>query len=144
MAKSAGTVGERVGRCLDAARPADLRDRVTGTPLRVTSARLRAWAQDYLADCDAEAGKPHSNLWMDDGGNKVGPGHFAVILFWPPPRGLEVFSGVGISLPVQRFCMKDEPNDLGALYEAMASEFVVGRLLRVNRAAAERWLGRGW
>src|SRR3954466_12503839 len=98
MAESVGMVGKRVTRCLDAARPADLRDRATGLPFRITAAQLRAWAREYLTDCDAEAGKPHSNLWMAEGGDRVGPGHFAVLIFWPPPRGLELFAGVGISL----------------------------------------------
>jgi hypothetical protein len=70
---------------------------------------------------------------------------FAVLCFWPPPRGLEFFCGTGESLPVRVFCEHDAPERPGGLYEAMRERFTLrqGRL-RVNRAAAERWLGRTW
>lgn len=137
MAKAGRTVGERIARCLADARP-------PGLPRRVTASQVRAWAREFLADPDAEPGAARWNLWMDDGGDQAGPGHFAVALFWPRPRGLEFFSGVGISLAVQTFSVDEQPDDPSGMYEAMAGRFVVGRLLRVSRAAAEQWLGRGW
>jgi hypothetical protein len=133
------TVSERIARQLDDARPRAL-------PCRLSAASVRAMAREYLARRDAKekAGGPHWDLWMADGGNKVGPGHFGVVIFWPPPRGISFFAGVSISLPVQRFCLHDRPDDAGELYEAMRRRFVVGGLMRVGRGAAERGLGRGW
>jgi len=124
--------------------------RAPGSANRITSRQLREWAQEYLQCRDEDikhhpeaAGRPHWDLWMMDG--EWENALFAVISFWPPPRGIEFFCGTGGSLPVRSFCEHDAPDDPARLFDQMRVRFTVRRgRLRVNRGAAERWLGRGW
>jgi hypothetical protein len=107
-------------------------------------------AREYLQRREAEAeqdllrsGRLHWDLWLMDGRKE--DAFFAVLVFWPSPRGLEFFCGTGDSLPVRAFCEGDAPDNPVKLFKAMRQRFTIpqGRL-QVNRAAAERWLGRGW
>jgi hypothetical protein len=128
-----------------------LRDaRAPGSANRITARQLREWTRNYLKSRDEDiklhpeaAGWPHWDLWMMD--REWENALFAVISFWPPPRGIEFFCGTGGSSPVRAFCEHDAPDDPAGLFDQMRGRFRVPRgRLRVNRGAAERWLGREW
>jgi hypothetical protein len=135
-------VGPEIARRLQAAR-------ARGSPNRITARQLRGWSREYLGRRDEEIERdpslalvPHWDLWMMDG--RLSDALFAVLIYWPPPRGIEFFCGTGDSFAVRTFCEQDD-GDPSEVFQAMRARFTVRRgRLRVNRAAAEKWLGRGW
>jgi hypothetical protein len=70
---------------------------------------------------------------------------FAVLVFWPPRRGMEFFGGTGDAISLRAFNHFGTPKDWVGPFETMRQQFTLrGGRLRVNRAAAEEWRGRGW
>src|SRR5690242_16486329 len=93
------TIEAELARRLEAAR-------AVGSPNRSAARELRDWAVDYLrmhdadvASGDAEAGRPHSNVWMRD--VEWEDALFAVLLFREDV--LEFHCGTGGSQQVRRF-----------------------------------------
>jgi hypothetical protein len=118
---------------------------------RMTIGLLRRCAREYLQYCDEEverdpslSRRPHGNLWLLHGVREEAA-FFTVLIFWPAPRGMEFFCGTGDAEPLRAFEHYGTIKDPVGLFETMRRQFTIrqGRL-RVNRAAAEEWLGRGW
>jgi hypothetical protein len=82
-------------------------------------------------------------LWLREGVPEE-EAFFAVLVFWPPRCGMEFFCGTGDALSLRAFNPFGTPQDGVGLFETMRQQFTLrGGRLRVNRAAAEEWLGRG-
>jgi hypothetical protein len=115
-------------------------------PNRISVQELRDWATKYLQEHDEElkcfpedAGMRHWNLWMND--TRSEDALFAVLVFFP--EEVEFFCGTGDSFKVRHFCGHDFPNDLRELFDAMRKLFTIAdKPIRLDRATAERWLGR--
>lgn len=124
---------------LGAFRPADSANWFTATD-------LRRWVVEHLKEYDDElarfptlAGQPHWNLWMTDG--EAGDALFAVLVF--RADGVELFPGAGDPAAVRDWSVNTEALPDGIRAEA-GREFRIGDSLRIDRASAEAWLGRGW
>lgn len=119
-----------------------------GTPNRIQAEELRGWAVAYLRDQDEElarfpdlAGQPHWNLWMMDA--RFQDAIFAVLIF--RPTGIELFCGTGNAREVRQFAESDCPENPDEVLAAMRARFFIPEAsLRLDRRAAEGWLGRSW
>jgi hypothetical protein len=141
MQGSGATIEAELARRLEAAR-------VVGSPNRIAARELREWAVDYLrihdadvAGGDAEAGRPHSHVWMRD--VEWEDALFAVLLF--REDALEFLCGTGGSQQVRPFCRRDWFDDLDAMVASLRVYFAVpDDALWIDRPEAEAWLGRSW
>jgi hypothetical protein len=131
--------------------------RVPESRNQMTIGLLRRCARGYLEYWDGEverdpslSRRPHGYLWLLYGVPEE-DAFFTVLMFWPRPRGMEFFCGTGDNETLRAFEHYGTTKHYGAtkdpvgLFETMRQRFTMrnGRL-RVNRAAAEEWLGRGW
>lgn len=118
---------------------------------RISVGFLRRCAREYLQYWDGEVERDpslsrclHGRLWLMEGVREE-DAFFAVLMFWPPRRGMEFFCGTGEAVALRPFNHFGTPKDWVGLFETMRQQFTMrGGRLRVNRAAAEEWLGRGW
>ncbi len=141
MAKRRATARDKIVMMLDAT-PAP------GSPNRISARELKEWAVEYLRDYDEEltqcpelAGQSHWNLWMMDA--RYEDALFAVLIF--RPGGVEFFCGTGNGFEVRGFAeshMSDHPD--GVLAEMSERFSIPEGSIRLDRRAAEEWLGRGW
>jgi hypothetical protein len=119
-----------------------------GSPNRISARQLRGWAVEYLRDRDDElancpelAGQPHWNLWMVDA--RYQDALFAVLLF--SADGVEFFCGTGNAFEIRGFAEGHLFEDPGDVRAAMAGRFSIpGGSVRLDRYAAQEWLGRDW
>jgi hypothetical protein len=119
-----------------------------GSPNRIRVEKLREWAVEYLASTDEElaqfpelAGRPHWNLWMMDA--RYEDALFAVLIF--RADGMEFFCGTGNAYKVKRFAERDFPDNPDEMLGMMKTIFSIPRgSIRLDRKAAEKWLGRSW
>ena len=132
-------------RRLQAARTApDARNRMTvGLLRRCACEYLRYWDGEVERD-PSLSNRPHCYLWLLDGVPEE-DAFFTVLVFWPRPRGMEFFCGTGDTDSLRAHDDFGAPKEPVGLFEKMRQQYTMrqGRL-RVNRAAAEEWLGRGW
>jgi hypothetical protein len=132
-------VTAEIDRRLAAALPA-------GSPNAITAAELREWAAEYLRRHDDEvaripnlAGCPHWNLWMRD--KQFGEGLFVVVAF--RPDGMELLCGTGNAADVRQVSNNESPDDPTAVFGELRERFPISEEpLRLDRRAAEAWLGR--
>jgi hypothetical protein len=141
MAKHRTTVDTEIARRLD--------DTPTpGSPNRITAQQLKEWAVEYLREYDDElvqfpefSGQSHWNLWMMDA--RYEDALFAVLIF--QAEGVVFFCGTGNAFQVKEFAeshMADRPHDVLA---EMSERFSTPLgCFRLDRKAAEQWLGRTW
>ena len=132
-------IATEIDRRLEAVRP-------TGSPNPITAVDLREWAAEYLRHHDDVtarhpdlAGCPHWNLWMrtELDGNSL----FAVLAFWP--HGMDFYCGTGDADEVRSVSVNESNDDPTAVYEALRARFAIREEpLRLDRRAAEAWLGR--
>jgi hypothetical protein len=119
-----------------------------GSPNRIRAEELKEWAVEYLACNDEElsrfpelAGQPHWNLWMMDA--RYQDALFAVLIF--RADGVEFFCGTGNAYEVKRFAESDFPDNPDEVLGMMTARFSIpAGSVRLNRKAAEKWLGRSW
>jgi hypothetical protein len=141
MANGRKVVDAQIALLLDTTPSAD-------SPNRIRAQQLREWAVEYLGACDEElarfpelAGRPHWTLWMMDA--RYEDALFAVLIF--RADGMEFVCGTGNAYEVKRFAESDFPDNTDELLGVMKARFSIpGRSVRVDRQAAEQWLGRAW
>jgi hypothetical protein len=122
--------------------------RVLGSPNRMTGKEIHQWAVEYLqshdeelADYPEQANLSHWDLLMVD--SQLQDALFAVLVF--KPNELEFFCGTGYALDVRHYCGHDFPDDPADLFRSMRERFRISeKSLRLERPAAELWLGRKW
>ncbi len=117
----------------------------------VTADEVRQLVFDYLGEYDSElallpevAADPHWNLWdwCDWSTNAVADTFFVAVVI--ELSGLEVASGRAEQWALRTFTDSEFPDDVRQVVPELARRFglPVGSV-RVDRPAAESWLGRG-
>jgi hypothetical protein len=141
MSRRAGWVETEIARRLEEARAPD-------SPNRLTAARIRTWAVEYLGRIDQDEAeypsnpdKSHWDLLMQDGRRE--DALFAVLVFHAD--GVEFFCGTGEASDVIQFCSHDFPDDPAEMYDEMSRRFTVPEPgVTFDRPLFEKWLGRSW
>jgi len=122
----------------------------TDAPCPLNADGLRRLVIEYLNDYDAElallperAGEGHWNLWQwDEPGEFKKDSYFVVVAVWP--GGLEFVCGYGVQQTVHDFADNNFPDDVRQVVPELVRQFTVPcGSLRVGRAVAEAWAGRG-
>jgi hypothetical protein len=133
------SVEQRLTQMLEAASEKD-------SPGRFTASELRDFAREYLDDYDEElardpelAGESHWDLWMNDA--NLHDALFVIMIV--RPDGLEFFCGRGQAYDVRDVFDNWTADPEGLRREAARRFAVPGEAARLERRAAEKWLGRG-
>jgi hypothetical protein len=133
------SVEQRLTRMLEAASEKD-------SPGRFTASELRDFAREYLDDYDEElardpelADESHWDLWMNDA--DLHDALFVIMIV--RGDGLEFFCGRGQAWDVRNVFDNWVADPDGLRQEVSARFAVPGEAVRLDRRAAEKWLGRG-
>lgn len=139
MSKRAAAIEAEIDRRIAAAIAPDSPNDLTAEEFRELAFDYLWQAEDYNRAYPQYADLPHWDLWMIDA--QPENALFVVLIF--RHDGIEFFCGTGEAYQIDAY--RDGIQNADQAFDIMSDHLNVPQpALRIERSAAEEWLGRGW